>query len=829
MAGGSSSTPWGNVASQIQDPNKGFFNLDSEVPYPTKSRSFKDVLSISAGDILPSLTQTMFNGLSAILISNDEVLKLASPFRFTMVGKFGVWRPNLDAIRAFFGNLKLSVLHALGLIFGWPLQTDQATASRTRPSVAQVLVEVDITKKHAKKVLVGSKAFGYLQKVEFKKVPDFCNHCKAHGHAVSECFKLHHELKKVSNNSTRMVGNADAAIEKAEITTPVTRGENHSNVERVGNDPIIALDNIVVLDKSPSISPVKELVNNEKHSKESEEIPNIFISIDSMLNNVESPNLMLNTENIEKGKEYMEECEEGEYIPSKNLIISVDKFDNKGSGDVASSSATIENGKTNEEEGSLKMQKKKKRKMARSHYRIPLVLLGLKLIPNVLMIKALIWNGPLAFRFQNMWINHANFLNVVANNWHATVFPDNNIHGMARLWAKLSRLKQLLRWWNKHVFKNIFDNIKEDEDKVLAMDKLFLENPSSDNLSNLDNAKLHLFYLQNQEEIFWNQRASASIILEGDRNTSFFHALANNNRIKSHIQRLVDNQGCVYDKEDSIVTSSVEYSNGIFNATNPTIPISNSNVIPKLVGEEDNLLLTQLPMKDEIWNTIKDINGDFVAGPDDFTTKYFVKSWDIIKIDVVEAVHDFFSEMVHDINVKGTGGNILFKLDITKANYNLLANHFWLSTDIATAGKLDRIVIWLKPSFPYVKLNTDGFVGVNSAGMDSIIRNYFGNPIAAFSRPLNFYSVLTAELLGLSYGLDLCLRLGFHHVNIEVDSKLVIHVISDNNAGSLQNFYTIRKIKMTLSMLTFNISHIYREGNVCVDWLANFGSQSDTL
>ncbi|KAL0928426.1 hypothetical protein M5K25_000307 [Dendrobium thyrsiflorum] len=224
--------PWG-VAAMPQDVNrKGFFNLDSADPKST-SRSFREVVSgtTSPGDKLSSLTHSSVNGIPAILISHEEVLKLASPFQYTLVGKFSLRRPSLDAIRLFFNNFKISgvfsiglldsrhvaiqllndldysrvfarrayyinscqmrllkwtlffdikeespvvsiwisfpnlrlhffnalVLHALGSIFGRPLQTDQATASRTRPSVARVLVEVDITKKHTKEVWNESK------------------------------------------------------------------------------------------------------------------------------------------------------------------------------------------------------------------------------------------------------------------------------------------------------------------------------------------------------------------------------------------------------------------------------------------------------------------------------------------------------------------------------------------------------------------------------------------------------------------------------------------------------------------------------------------------
>ncbi|PKU71970.1 hypothetical protein MA16_Dca007334 [Dendrobium catenatum] len=34
----------------------------------------------------------------------------------------------------------------------------------------------------------------------------------------------------------------------------------------------------------------------------------------------------------------------------------------------------------------------------------------------------------------------------------------------------------------------------------------------------------------------------------------------------------------------------------------------------------------------------------------------------------------------------------------------------------------------------------------------------------------------------------------------------------------------MRNIRNLLNLMNFKISHIFREGNVCVDWLANKGS-----
>ncbi|KAI0520208.1 hypothetical protein KFK09_007679 [Dendrobium nobile] len=162
----------------------------------------------------PPLRVASHQGMPALLISDEELHALAVPFEVALVGKFPGRRPPLDAIRIFFFNLKLAsafsvtlvndldycrvfshrsyfisncfmklfkwtpqfdvcvespivpiwvffpnlrphlfsprILHGLGSMFGRPLRTDNATMNGTRPSVARILVELDVTKRYAK-------------------------------------------------------------------------------------------------------------------------------------------------------------------------------------------------------------------------------------------------------------------------------------------------------------------------------------------------------------------------------------------------------------------------------------------------------------------------------------------------------------------------------------------------------------------------------------------------------------------------------------------------------------------------------------------------------
>ncbi|KAL0907780.1 hypothetical protein M5K25_022216 [Dendrobium thyrsiflorum] len=83
------------------------------------------------------------------------------------------------------------------------------------------------------------------------------------------------------------------------------------------------------------------------------------------------------------------------------------------------------------------------------------------------------------FRFQNMWLLDDSFLNMVHENWVAPLHLDDSIAGMNRLWLKLKRLNHKINWWNRNVFKNVFTNILNAEDKFENVSGLYLNKHKS--------------------------------------------------------------------------------------------------------------------------------------------------------------------------------------------------------------------------------------------------------------------------------------------------------------------------------------------------------------
>ncbi|KAL0913490.1 hypothetical protein M5K25_016955 [Dendrobium thyrsiflorum] len=202
----------------------------------SSSKSFRDALSGSVSSF-PDLKISTHRGMPSLWISEAEVLSLALPFEFSLVGKFPSHRPSLEAIRNFFFNLKLNgefsvtvlnaknvliklvndldyyhvfahlsfpnlrphlfsprILLGLGFIFGRPLKIDQATSVGSSPSVACILIELDVSKQHPDKVWVGPDNLGYVQSVVLENVPSYYLHCKALGHSNADCLVLHRHL-----------------------------------------------------------------------------------------------------------------------------------------------------------------------------------------------------------------------------------------------------------------------------------------------------------------------------------------------------------------------------------------------------------------------------------------------------------------------------------------------------------------------------------------------------------------------------------------------------------------------------------------------------------
>jgi hypothetical protein len=128
-----------------------------------------------------------------------------------------------------------------------------------------------------------------------------------------------------------------------------------------------------------------------------------------------------------------------------------------------------------------------------------------------------------SFKFLRMWSLHENCKDLIDASWR------ENVVGcpMYILNTKLKRLKDKLKIWNKEIFGNVHEYVKDAEQKLQVIQAQIQNDGITDDLMDLEkSAQCNLDKALDRQHEFWKEKARISWHLEGDRNTAYFHRLA---------------------------------------------------------------------------------------------------------------------------------------------------------------------------------------------------------------------------------------------------------------------------------------------------------------
>ena len=109
--------------------------------------------------------------------------------------------------------------------------------------------------------------------------------------------------------------------------------------------------------------------------------------------------------------------------------------------------------------------------------------------------------GPTPFKFLDVWLDDATYLQVIKQSWGSAVvdYCDMSL----RWFLKLSRLTRSLKIWNKEQFGNIFDNVKKAEERLANVQRNLDENFCSEHMQQVSSAMQDLDLALLWEEKFW--------------------------------------------------------------------------------------------------------------------------------------------------------------------------------------------------------------------------------------------------------------------------------------------------------------------------------------
>ena len=261
-------------------------------------------------------------------------------------------------------------------------------------------------------------------------------------------------------------------------------------------------------------------------------------------------------------------------------------------------------------------------------------------------------SGPLPFRFEIMWLKFDGFKDLLRCWWQSLHFSGSFSFVLA---CKVKALKGILRVWNKEVFDKVDLQKKEALSRISFWDDLEKEKALSlEETEEREKAREEFKKWVDLEEVSWRQKSRETWLKEGDRNTRFFHRIANSHRRRNSIRSIsINGRRCV---------KKPEIKEGLVGAFQSLLTASSNWCPPfpglrfKVIGADQVPKLEEMFTEEEILAAISGLNGDKAPGPDGFPLAFWSFSWDFVKDEVLGFFREFFD---HNQFVKSLNGTFL--------------------------------------------------------------------------------------------------------------------------------------------------------------------------
>ena len=142
------------------------------------------------------------------------------------------------------------------------------------------------------------------------------------------------------------------------------------------------------------------------------------------------------------------------------------------------------------------------------------------------------------------------------------------------------------------------------------------------------------------EEISRRQKSRETWLKEGDKNTGFFHKMANANRMRNCLKKIKVNSTWLTEDQD-IQKGVVRAFQNLLSEPGGWRPCLNTLEFDS-IGIEEATRLEEMFSVEEVFLALAKLNRDKAPGPDGFSFAFWQFCWDFVKVEVMGFFKGFF-------------------------------------------------------------------------------------------------------------------------------------------------------------------------------------------
>ncbi|KAF5450402.1 hypothetical protein F2P56_030760 [Juglans regia] len=263
---------------------------------------------------------------------------------------------------------------------------------------------------------------------------------------------------------------------------------------------------------------------------------------------------------------------------------------------------------------------------------------------TVLLENQFVRYGYPSFKFQQMWVSHAQFFNCVLHSWNSDVIGGSWLYMLV---TKLKRLRTVLRIWNKQVFGRTDSHIEALEDRIKGLEANLQSEFNEDVEDDLVASQLELSVWMDREEKRLAQQAKQGWIQKGEASSNFFRAISRRNHKEVKEMKLED--GSILSSPEQIHEGAISYFSQFLEAGIARVEPCLGELVQPIISQCDNDFISHVPSSREVYDALCSILKDSSPGPDGFGSGFYRSCWHIVGTDVVDAVAEFFRVVMNGV------------------------------------------------------------------------------------------------------------------------------------------------------------------------------------
>ncbi|KAL4298891.1 hypothetical protein AHAS_Ahas17G0046200 [Arachis hypogaea] len=266
------------------------------------------------------------------------------------------------------------------------------------------------------------------------------------------------------------------------------------------------------------------------------------------------------------------------------------------------------------------------------------------------------------FRFEFMWMQHHDFQPFIRQAWL----------GNHHLTSAISSFVEKIKLWNRDNFGHLFKQKRTILNRLRSIQNSprYGKSEFLDSLEERLNGELEA--ILDREQTFWLQKSRENWIVEGDRNTRYYHTKTIIRRRRNKILKLRDDSGVWMEDHEALKSHVCQYFQNLFQDKYPrrNSVINTTTFYPPMEdGEIHNL--SQFVNKKEIEDAIFAMGSLKAPGDDGLPAGFFKENWQVVGSSVINFVLDSWRNPsgIKDVN------NTLLTL-IPKVDHPEFVNQF---------------------------------------------------------------------------------------------------------------------------------------------------------